>query len=184
MCLLTISTLVSLMPLPACGFVSDTERYVEFNRDIYHLFGRLDEFGHFNELGRIELTQMPEATSRSFPANILIDGWFKPVFVYEFRYGRLIPGTMHRGEFTPDLDGKPIRFADYRCTSADRPIWNLPGYFRPVYPLSRWGELSAALAGATIIAGTPLAKTNRELFMQWADAEVNRIKARKEKSRK
>ena len=39
---------------------------------------------------------------------------------------------MNSGKFVPDEGGRIIKFSDYHYSPFARPIWNLPGYFRPV----------------------------------------------------
>ena len=38
------------------------------------------------------------------------------------------------GRFVPDKGGTTIPFTDYKFGPWARPIWNLPGYFRPAKP--------------------------------------------------
>lgn len=51
--------------------------------------------------------------------------------VYEYRFGKLIPGYLEKGLFIPDLGGKVISFADHTYNPQGRCIYNLPGFFRP-----------------------------------------------------
>ena len=131
---LTLASLV-LPPAPHV-YVPDTDRFVYFRQSSYLLTGRLDSAGHFNELSRTEAVGGVFQITRVYPRH-LVDGWNSPVLVYELRYRRLIPGIMCRGEFTPDLDARPIRFTDYHYTPTARPIWNLPGSFRPIFSLTQ-----------------------------------------------
>ena len=126
----TLAVAVALLgvSLPSYGFIADSDRFVQFVRGQTYLYGRLDEHGHFNEYSRRE--RSPNALGYIGSGNIH-DGRLlsnSPGPVYELRYRRLIPGTLRDGEFTPDPDGKPMRFADYRYHGdTTQPIWNLPG---------------------------------------------------------
>jgi hypothetical protein len=56
--------------------------------------------------------------------------------VYEFRSGKLIPGTIQAwGKFLPEEGGEIIRCSDYRYRPFAPQIWNLPGRFEPVKPM-------------------------------------------------
>ena len=179
------ATIVALAALalrsPAHGFVPDTDRYVSLYRGEDLLVGRLDKEGHFNELERFGINQTERGVYRFNTPYGLLNGRRVPEPVYEFRYGRLVPGTMRKGNFTPDPAGKSVRFADYHYRPDARPIWNLPGYFRCVYPIRCSDKPAAALAGATIIVGEPISKTDRQHRMQELLDERRRIRERGDK---
>ena len=175
MYLVPILTLAASLavPSPPYGFIADTDRFVTigktFDGSHYCLIGRFDAAGHFNERSRIELHPPLYSVHGSGPlgARVTDGSWGKPESVYEFRYGKLVPGTIRWGHFTPGPNGKSIRFENYRYYGyGTREIWNLPGYFRLVTPLGQSREPAAALAGATVIVGEPISKTDRERRIQ------------------
>lgn len=116
---------ILVQPPVAYEFVPDTTRSVMIMRDRIEVYGWLDSDGEFNESSR---RQPGFYSGRRHLLNFGAEGE-----VYEYRSGMLIPGTQRpMGKFIPTPGGRIVRFADYRYSPTATPIWNLPGYFRPV----------------------------------------------------
>lgn len=110
---------------PEYVFVPDTKPYLMLCRHEWGLVGKLDSAGNFDP----EWRHPPGSVVTSSPAAGLLNfGAGKPG--YEFRSGRLIPGTLNKeGDFVPELGGKIIDFKEYRYSKDAPYIYNLPGRF-------------------------------------------------------
>lgn len=109
-------------------FVRDTKRLVGIIRGDKQLHGYLDDAGNFIQKAEYQrgqpLTSAPLHSRLNWPGVVGKD-------VYEYRSGALIRGELtNDGDFIPEIGAKVIAFYDYRFSPQERPIWNLPGYFK------------------------------------------------------
>ena len=168
------------VPHPAYNFIADTDRLVSFFRAYgerrYYVTGRFDAEGRFIENRRYEVYPPIYVFTGSGDETIEHLSFSRrgSNAVYEFRSGKLVPGTIDWGQFTPDPNGKPIRFADYQYSPIAKVIWNLPGYFRDVRPLTPKDAPDAALSGAASTAGRALTLTHMQLSIQNASGSYQR----------
>jgi hypothetical protein len=100
---------------------------VAYQWGIWVYGGTLSESGKFQYTEKVFYPRwMPPFSHIQRPPAI---PFLTPTKVYEYRSGRLIPGTMMaEGEFVPEQGGREISLERYRPRD-DRMIWNLPGYF-------------------------------------------------------
>jgi hypothetical protein len=113
---------------PEYEFVKDTKRWVGIVRGDKQLLGYLDDAGNFTPNAQYQrgqpLFSAPVHSRLNWPGSV-------GKKVYEFRSGALIRGELTEdGDFVPEIGAKVIAFSDYKFSPAERPIWNLPGYFR------------------------------------------------------
>lgn len=109
-------------------FVPDTDRWVAIAWGNAMSIGKLDSNGTFlPEKAWVNLNRSDETAGA--PAYTIINAPGRKN-VYEYRFGRLIPGDIDKeGNFVPHLDDRVIDFKDYRYRPDGPQIYNLPGRF-------------------------------------------------------
>ncbi|MFT3880040.1 MAG: hypothetical protein QM703_10325 [Gemmatales bacterium] len=124
-----LTVVLALVLIECNGNAQDESKPILSKRYLNHLYyGDIDESGNFVP----SVTINPINITRGYPKSSSIDD--KPFVsayrdaeeVYEYRSFRLVPGTIRRGEFAPDISGKVIDFADYQSSKNTRRIYNLP----------------------------------------------------------
>lgn len=112
-------------------YIEDVARNVAIIRGDLTLLGQIDTNGKFT------VKHTLENGFYSGPIlEILNSGTAGSQRVYEYRSGRLVPGTMkHKGDFIPELNGTIVSFSAYKYSTDAPRIWNLPGTF------SNWTEV-------------------------------------------
>ena len=109
-------------------FAPDTNRWVGIKRNATGgAIGKLDSAGNFTP-DRLYLDVNVTGPLSNVPPFTVIN---RPAArAYEYRSGRLIPGSIDEdGNFIPKLGGKIISFKEYRYGPNAPRIWNLPGRF-------------------------------------------------------
>lgn len=129
------------------------------------IFGRLDAEGVFHQVARYG----PSAMNYQQHGGIFLNSnKLAGRIVYEYRSNALIPGTFNReGYFVPEVGGTTIRFQDYRYSPSATHIWNIPGYFYPVY-VPQGGPIPiAALAGGAFAFAPKYLPDSTEHWSTW-----------------
>ena len=149
-------------------YVPVADRRVSFFRDGYLVSGKLEPNGDFRAERRREGPVV--FTSGPFTYEPIGNGSATPESVYEFRYGKLVPGhLLQGGEFVCERGATISSIQNYDPRSRSRRIWNLPGVFRPVFVSRRPDAHNAALAGAagvTRLAAVPVLTQEEKLRRQ------------------
>ncbi len=138
----TAVTAVAANEPPQYVFVLDLGPIVGMRHGNLVYLGQLNEYGAFLEDRTQKPYQHPSAPSsgvntaksaellRRYPIiNVSRKGEYVER-VYEYRCGRLIPGTVSEfGPFVPETGGTIMAFKDYKYSETATRIYNLPGYF-------------------------------------------------------
>ena len=125
---------MTLFLMTAYLAIADDYRYVSSREKVYHhQIGDLIWRGTVNEAGDF----VPDTETPPRAAKVFITGGETHLFsasrarapVFEYRFGRLIPGELHQSEFIPQIGGKVIDMKEYmrNYSRASPRVYNLPG---------------------------------------------------------
>jgi hypothetical protein len=112
-------------PAPAIEYIFVPEP----NKRAKHMWvdGRLDA-GTIDSTGEFHMTGHEDPPNDHYGPFVMYHP--KPIRAYEFRSGKLVPGTlMPEGKFVPEPGAKVIWLEDYKPERGFVYIWNLPGTY-------------------------------------------------------